>query len=65
MDYKHSELKWIIAIGVFVLFSVILNVFVTSINRVIFILLQLIITAGLLYVFYQLKYHAEYRKSNN
>ncbi|MCM3362212.1 sensor domain-containing protein [Niallia sp. MER TA 168] len=54
MDYKHSELKWIIAIGVFVLFSVILNVFVTSINRVIFILLQLIITAGLLYVFYQL-----------
>lgn len=54
MDYKHSETKWIIAIGFFVLFSVILNVFVTSINIGLFILLQLIITIGLLYVFYQL-----------
>ncbi len=54
MNYKHSETKWIVAIGFFVLFSVILNVFVTSINKGLFILLQLIITSGLLYVFYQL-----------
>lgn len=54
MDYKHSETKWIVAIGFFVLFSVILNVFVTDINKGLFILLQLIITSGLLYVFYQL-----------
>lgn len=54
MNYKHSETKWIVAIGFFVLFSVILNVFVTDINKGLFILLQLIITSGLLYVFYQL-----------
>ncbi|WP_312095805.1 diguanylate cyclase domain-containing protein, partial [Niallia sp.] len=54
MDYKHSETKWIVAICFFVLFSVILNVFVPSINKGIFILLQLFITSGLLYVFYQL-----------
>ncbi|WP_400241452.1 EAL domain-containing protein [Niallia sp. JL1B1071] len=54
MDYKHSETKWIVAIGFFVLFSVMLNVFVTGINKGLFILLQLIITSGLLYVFYQL-----------
>ena len=54
MDYKHSETKWIVAICFFVLFSVILNIFVTSINKGLFILLQLIITSGLLYVFYHL-----------
>jgi len=54
MDYKHSETKWMVAICFFVLLSVILNIFAASINKELFILLQLIITSGLLYVFYQL-----------
>lgn len=54
MDYKHSETKWMVAICFFVFLSVILNIFAASINKELFILLQLIITSGLLYVFYQL-----------
>lgn len=69
MDYKHSETKWTVAIAFLVLFSMIINIFITKINIILFILLQFIITNGLLYVFYQLikkiKYVlGEYAQSN-